>query len=286
MSDELPDNAELIPFTLEDAKEMLLRSGELVEPGKSKVGLALFGGFVVGAGLGGALGFYLTRLKLEAKYVKIAEDEIDDMRKHYRDKVTALDNTVAKPKLDEIVREQGYSTEPPMAVAPPTTVINNSAKDSTDPRSEPKAENVFEKPQVTAEEAGTPMIDRNWDYDKELARRSHQKPYVIHIDEKNETEEYDTVTYTYYEEDDILCNEADEVIDKDERDQLIGEANLNRFGHGSGDPSTVYIRNDKLEMQMEVVLSPNSFAEEVHGFQHSENPIKRYRRERRSPEDE
>src|SRR4051794_27200557 len=129
MSEELPNaadvsNIDTALFSYEQAKEMLLRSGELVEPSGSKVSLALFGGFVVGAGLGGALGFYLTRLKLETKYNQIAEDEIADMRKHYRDKATALENTVAKPKLEELVRKEGYSSEPPMAVTPPTAVVD------------------------------------------------------------------------------------------------------------------------------------------------------------------
>lgn len=273
---------------LNQIKEYFLEHGILVEPGGSKFGLIL-GGFFVGAGLGGALGFYLTRLKLETKYQKLAEDEIDEMRKHYRSKSTALENTVAKPKLEEVVREQGYSTaEPPMAVTPPSAVVNAARDGAEDPRPEPtvKEENVFSKPPVSPEEVGTPIIDNNWDYTRELSRRSVHKPYVIHVDEKDENETYDTVTYTYYEEDDVLCNERDEVIGKDERDALIGEANLNRFGHGSGDPTVVFIRNDRLEMQMEIVRSPNSFAEEVHGFQHSESLTRRHRRERRSPEDD
>jgi hypothetical protein len=291
MSEELPNaadvsNIDTALFSYEQAKEMLLRSGELVEPGGSKFGLIL-GGFVVGAGLGGALGFYLTRLKLETKYNKIAEDEIADMRKHYRDKATALENTVAKPNLETLVREQGYTEDPPMAVTPPSSVVE-AAKDAVeDPRSGVKEENVFDKPRVSEEEVGMPVVDNNWDYGRERLRRSPNRPYVIHRDEKDESEDtYDTVSYTYYEEDDVLSNERDEVIGKEERDALIGEANLNRFGHGSGDPSIVYIRNDKLEMQMEIVRSSNSYAEEVHGFQHSEPISRRHRRERRLSDDE
>jgi hypothetical protein len=209
------------------------------------------------------------------------------MRKHYRDKATALENTVAKPNLETLVREQGYTEDPPMAVTPPSSVVE-AAKDAVeDPRSGVKEENVYDKPRVSEEEVGMPVVDNNWDYGKERLRRSPNRPYVIHRDEKDESEDtYDTVSYTYYEEDDVLSNERDEVIGKEERDALIGEANLNRFGHGSGDPSIVYIRNDKLEMQMEIVRSSNSYAEEVHGFQHSEPISRRHRRERRLSDDE
>jgi hypothetical protein len=167
MSEELPNaadvsNIDTALFSYEQAKEMLLRSGELVEPGGSKFGLIL-GGFVVGAGLGGALGFYLTRLKLETKYNKIAEDEIADMRKHYRDKATALENTVAKPNLETLVREQGYTEDPPMAVTPPSSVVE-AAKDAVeDPRSGVKEENVFDKPRVSEEEVGMPKQLGLWE---------------------------------------------------------------------------------------------------------------------------
>lgn len=247
-------------------------------------------GVAVGMGIGGSLGFYLTRWKLETKYHQIADAEIAEMQEHYRSKEVALENKVEKPKLEDIVRDQGYSADPPMAVTPPDTVVEAAQEDEEEakPDRRERAKNVFEKDPIPEEDVGYPLIDRTWDYHKERVGRSPIKPYVIHRDEKDENETYDTVTYTYYEGDDVLCNERDEVIGKDERGVLIGEQNLGKFGHGSGDPSIVYIRNDKLEMQMEVVRSSNSFAEEVHGFQHShaEALNRRYRRNRSSPDDE
>ncbi|HYQ97483.1 MAG TPA: YtxH domain-containing protein, partial [Candidatus Nitrosocosmicus sp.] len=214
-----------------------------------------FGGLIVGVALGGAAGYFLTRRRLETKYNKITEDEIAEMRQHYRDKTVALENTAGKPELESLVREQGYSTEPPMAVTPPDAVVERAEtvaeEESSDPRPPVpvvREENVFRQPEPTQEELG--MVEDNWDMVKERSRRTSNRPYVIHIDEVRESDEYDMVTYTYYEEDDVLCNELDEVIGKGiERETLIGEANLNRFGHGSGDPSKVYIRNDHLEMQ-------------------------------------
>jgi hypothetical protein len=249
----------------------------------------ILGGFVVGAGLGGAVGYFVTRHLLEAKYVQIAEDEIDEMRKHYQSKTAALENTVAKPQLADLVREQGYTAEPPMAVTPPDAVVEaaRDAEENTDPRPEPREENVFEQPPISEEELGSPLMEEdNWDWHKERSRRSPIRPYVIHRDEKDGNDTYDSVTYTYYEGDDVLCNERGEVIGKDERDALIGEANLERFGDGSGDASIVYIRNDKLEMQMEVVRSTNAFAEEVHGFQHSDTRWESIRHRERRVDDE
>lgn len=250
----------------------------------------VLGGLFAGLALGGTAGYFFARRRLETKYNQIAEDEIAEMRQHYRDKTVALENTAAKPELETLVREQGYSTQPPMAVTPPEAVVERAETVADEERSDPRPpvpvvrdENVFHQPKPSLEELSV----EDWDIDKERSRRSGNRPYVVHIDEVREEEDYDSVTYTYYEEDNVLCNERDEVIDMQERDILIGEANLNRFGHGSEDPSKVYIRNDKLEMQMEVIRSPNSYAEEVHGFQHSEPPIRPpYRRERRLRNDE
>jgi hypothetical protein len=111
-------------------------------------------------------------------------------------------------------------------------------------------------------------VEDTWDYQEELKRRSPDIPYVIHYDERYELEDYDHVTLTYYEGDDVLCNERDEIVDPDRRDEMVGDSNLNLFGHGSNDASIVYVRNDKLELIFEVVRSPNHFAEEVHGITH------------------
>lgn len=228
-------------------------------------GWALTGGFIAGAGLGGALGYFLCQRRLESKYNEQAAEEIAEMREHYRAKVKAHEGNADKGDLEDLVRERGYSpephTEPPMAVTPPTAVVDRAEEAQDDPEPMPKPEpvvqNVFQD---------VPQVENNWDWHKERKNRSPVRPYVIHIDERDETS-YDEVTFTYYADDDVLCRETDEVIAENDRDRLVGEANLEKFGHGSGDPTVVYIRNDALEMDIEVCRSPNSYAEEVHGFE-------------------
>lgn len=261
--------------------------------GASGHGLGLFfGGLIVGGGLGAVGAYFATKKFLETKYSEIAAEDIAKMREHYQDKVTALEGQQTKPELEALVREKGYSpevqTQPPMAVTPPEAVIERAQEEEaeSDPRPAPDAsdtadaqedqvreENVFDK--------NEPQAVDGWDYSTERSRRSPLRPYVIHIDEKGSTEDhYDDVTFTYYEADDVLCNESDEVIAGPDRENLIGEGNLNKFGHGSGDPSIVYIRNDRLETVIELVRSPNSYAEEVHGFQHSDDYPRPRRRQR------
>ena len=52
-------------------------------------------------------------------------------------------------------------------------------------------------------------------------------------------------------------------------DDAVGEMNLHRFGHGSGDNNVVYIRNDRLENDFIVLRSQGEYAKEVLGLRHS-----------------
>lgn len=238
----------------------------------NRVGLAYLGlGLVAGAAAGALVAYRIVDRKVEAKYSKIAADEVAEMRQYYHDKVVALDSSKQKVDLEDIVRERGYSAveevsvEPPMAVTPPSAVVDaakeaiieaeDEAAGEPPDDVEPEVHNIFENAKEIP-----------WDAQKERQRRSPLAPYVIHRDERYEFEDYDEVTFTYYDEDDVLANEREEAVAGDDRERLIGEANLEKFGYGSGDPNVVYIRNDQLEMVFEVLRSPNSYTEEVHGF--------------------
>jgi hypothetical protein len=255
--DEAEDILENIqpPLRLEDIDE----KAELVARAliRNRIGF-----YALGMGVGAITGYIVAKRLLETKYSKIADDEIEEMSKHYRAKTRALESKAAKRPVEEIVKERGYSEPesetseaPPMAIQPPLAVVEDEEES---PTIEPEARNIFEEAEITHE----------WDWHEERKKRSPDIPYVIHYDERFETEEYTDVTLTLYEVDGVLCNERDEIIAPPDIDRLIGEKNLERFGHGSNDASIVYIRNDELQIVYEVVKSPNSFAEEVHGFSH------------------
>jgi hypothetical protein len=255
----------------------------------------VFGGIAVGAGLGATLGFFLTRRHLETKYNQITQDEIETMREHFHARLIARDE---KPTLSElakdhkqIVEDQKYSSAP-MAITPPEEIVEEMTRtpetvEITVSENSPGPEDVIEslvehKARIAREKNRNVFEDNkvedNWDYHLERSRRSPNRPYVIHYDEKDDFE-YAESTFTYYEQDDVLCDETDQVVDPDRRDEIIGEANLNRFGHGSNSPDVVYVRNDTLEIVFEICKSEGSYAEEVHGFiQHAEERRKEKRR--------
>lgn len=267
MSDTTDAATEVVAEVADEVAEQATHVAE-VSRGLSGRSLSLvLGGFVVGAGLGGAIGYILSKRQLEKKYYQQAADEIAEMREEYHNKAVALENKVDKPKLEDIVRERGYAadprpTQPPMAVTPPASVVE-AQEDGEDrkPESDPVAQNAFEE---FGDDNRNPD---EWDWHKERSRRSPNRPYVIHIDERDERDTYDGVTWTYFEADDVLCNERDEIVDAEDREKVVGASNLEKFGHGSGDPEVVYIRNDRLEMIIEVSRSLNSYAEEVHGLE-------------------
>jgi hypothetical protein len=108
-------------------------------------------------------------------------------------------------------------------------------------------------------------LEDGFDYGTEIASRTPGEPYVVSRDEfmEHEDDSFNQVTLTFYAGDNVLADDQDEVIF--DVDDLVGEDNLNRFGHGSNDPNVVYIRNERLTLDIEVLQSHGEFAVEVLG---------------------
>lgn len=257
VAEEVAEQATHIAETSRDLSRQALRFG--------------FGGFVVGAGLSGALTYFLVKRKLEEKYREEAAEEVAEMAKHYRDKVKSFEGTAAKSStsVEDIVRDKGYhpepkrSTQPPMAVTPPSAVVDAAADEEQQQTPKPERAPTPETRNAFQEFGDDTKDPSEWDYHKERSRRSPVRPYVIHIDERDEGHSYEGVMYTYFEDDDVLLNEREEIMDAGDRERVVGEANLERFGHGSGDQNCVYIRNDQLSMIIEITKTANSYAREM-----------------------
>jgi len=103
--------------------------------------------------------------------------------------------------------------------------------------------------------------DDEWNYENELATRTKKIPYVIHedefiLDEMGFTQE----TLTYYAGDDIMADGQDTPLYNYEG--LMGEL---MFGHGTKDPNVVYIRNEGIRMEWEILRHSGFFEVEVLG---------------------
>lgn len=115
-----------------------------------------------------------------------------------------------------------------------------------------------------------------WDADTEEAQRDPNKPYVISSDEFFENEpDYIQTQLTYFEDDGVLADTSDKPCDE----YIVGEENLQKFGHGSRDPNIVYIRNEAMDMDFEVSRAEGRYAEQVHGIlQHGASPSRTIRK--------
>lgn len=112
--------------------------------------------------------------------------------------------------------------------------------------------------------------DEDWSYEEEIKTRGPDHPYIIHRDEFfSQESEYRQTSLSYYQSDNILCDEQDVPVYNPEK--VVGEL---KFGHGSADPSIVYIRNDHLEAEYEVILDEGYYQTEVLGHE-VENAVER-----------
>jgi hypothetical protein len=239
-------------------------------------GVGIFlGGVIVGAAVGLYFGYRYNREKLRAEAFSESEEEVDKIRQHYLQKLMVAD---AKPTLAEVIETQGYSDAEVARefVRPlPAPVPVSEPRESLAPITE-----MLREPPLVVEHTANDI----WDYAKEMeGRRDPDIPYVIHLDEINEIAEYDQVSYMYYAADDVICDTDDTPLPH--ADLIVGQDNL-KFGHGSGDPEIVFVRNDKFELVMEITRSPKSYEEEVLGLEHSDsNDYERMQRHKRRFDD-
>ena len=88
---------------------------------------------------------------------------------------------------------------------------------------------------------------------------------VISWEDFNEHyEHHDKLTISYYDGDDILADENDDVMEVDQR-AFIGDEALHNFGGMSGDKDVVYVRNHPYTIDYEVVRVHSKYSEVILG---------------------
>lgn len=255
---------------LDEAAEVTEKTLDIIENTAERVvtvtknnPFILAGVFVVGLGIGGFVAYKVAEKRLSAQFDQELDEQIA-AAKAYRTRI-AKEGEFETPEgavnaliPDEVVSAvQSYQGRAkPVAYDKPETI---------DPR--PPVEVVVENLEVTNTVNVVAKDDpRDWDYNAEIADRElHPEiPYTISFEEFNENAPgHEQVTMTYYAMDDTLADSQDKPVDN--TDYVVGDDNLNRFGHGSGDPNVVYVRNEKIDMDFEIVRSNGSYQKEVIG---------------------
>lgn len=170
----------------------------------------------------------------------------------------------------------------------PATSIVNADDDEVDIHVETAHILTVDEPEELTVNVDPAMVnvfahdDAGWDYEEELSTRAKGDPYVIHIEEYIADEmDFRQETLTFYAGDDIMVDSDDTPIYN--YAGLMGEL---KFGHGSRDQNVVYIRNEVLHMEWEILLNPGMFAQEILGLEMEEadenelkHSVQKFRRE-------
>lgn len=245
----------------------------------------IVGALVVGLGVGGFIAYKVAVKRTSLKYEDILTEEIAAAKSFHRrlakEDYPTPESAVEALVPDEVVEAvQSYQgREKRVPYNRPEEIVEEAPKD---PR--PPVEVVVEEVKVQQNNVfvQAETDPRDWDYRLELADReaNPDQPYVISFKEFNQNEpNHEQATLTYYAMDDTLADSKDAPVDNTE--YTVGDDNLTRFGHGSHDRNVVYVRNEKLSMDFEIVRSDGSYQREVLGFEpevrHSQRRVHRRR---------
>lgn len=266
----------------------------LRDPRKVLIILSISGA-VAGAALG-VVAYKMQKKRLEKQFEERLERELEEMRLHYlrRSKSgefatprSAAEALLAEQALEALDQYRGNADQKIEQELDETDkIIVEKAKDgpvrydkvkTADHVVEELKDHVVEVQETVQETVqrnvfvdGKPLVDDDWDAEAEEASRNPEVPYIISIEEYMENAfEHEQAQLTYYQGDGILADEKDGMIT--EVEAIVGNENLARFGHGSQDPNTVYVRNERTEADYEVTLSTGKFSEEVMGLRHSDD---------------
>jgi len=240
-----------------------------------------------GAGIG--VGYFLSRIKrknLESKLENVEEDlrsEIVQLEFKFEERDERLNSVIQQ--ADQVVRkfkDEGRTCLDKHAGAPIQPAVR-AAKDRHPSRAN---ETILEPIDDEEDDVMVNVFrneterDDNWDYDEEVKHRSPDHPYIIHKDEYDSDEmDFSQSSLMYYQADDVLCDEHDVPVYNAEK--IVGKL---IFGHGSLDPSIVYVRNEDLMAEWEIILDRGAFQTEVLGqeiegnLKHS-RPVLKFRME-------
>lgn len=232
---------------------------------------------------GAAAGAAVAMKRLRTTYEEKADREIAEMKAYYsvlhKEGDASSPTTLLNKRKEEAPQEfeTGATAGPSLDKEPVdySSFFKSNTKvddlvgavltQGEDPP-QPEGEEVMKEPEQKNVNIFGENLDDSWDYESELAARDSDAPYVISRDEFSANEnEYEQGTLCWYTGDEVLADDRDQPFDAQAM-ELVGIENLSRFGHGSEDPNIVYVRNDRIRMEWEIVRSPGKFAVDVLGF--------------------
>lgn len=196
----------------------------------------------MGVIFGTALGAGVTYKALDIKYAKELEEKVNK-------EMAALHDMSERTKAETVLHEEPEAkvVANKWAEKPDIEALNTLTEDYK--TSEPDADLeplLPEEEEVVTDPDDIPM--------SVISKSQYE----------DENPRFDKITLTYFEGDDVLCDETETPIRDTEG--LIGPDALGSFGKDSGDRNVVYVRNLDVETDFEVIKDPRSFEAVVLGY--------------------
>lgn len=213
-----------------------------------------------GLSIGGAGGYFFAKHRLSRKYADLAQQEIDQVKEHYRTRLDDAEEALQELRVEEESVE-GRDEAPEEDID--GTVLEEERRDYA----KVITKNNYQptKSSVTT----TRVVEQTTVAPIEsvlTSERDPEHPYPITVEEFMGAEVgYNSITLTYYSGDDTLSGEDEQPIRDIEN--TVGEENLKLFGsEGYSDPNTIYVRNERLSADFEVILHQSKYSVDVLGL--------------------
>lgn len=210
-------------------------------------------GFSIGAGLGASVTYRVAKTKFEAELQKEIQDVKDNYRLLRKDDYETPTDFVAKNRPDEIVDVHLATLE-----IEKHAQLNAEMTELVEPYRNESVFNAFQAPVADAERL--PDDANETLFEQLKAMRSSENPYLVSVAEyHDEVSHFEKVTVTYFAGDNVIAYEDDHIML--DPDDTIGLINLSRFGVMSDDASFVYVRNEKIHTDFEIVRDEGKYSE-------------------------
>lgn len=187
-------------------------------------------------GVGLAVGVGGTYFYLKQKYAEKLSEQIQEVRKHYQEKQKR-----SKPKEEKDEKFTNRFEE-----------AEERGKDRI------AYESIAKRYQGSDEERPVDPAEQESPPEDE----PEEEIFTVTEEEIENYDNFENIDLTYYAEDDILCDDQEQVIE--DPDAIVGDA-LTKFGVKSGYPDTVYVINKRVRAIFEVLMVEGSYQEIVLG---------------------
>lgn len=225
--------------------------------------------------LGGAAGFLLSKVLLEKKYVQLAEEQIQkditSVKERLEDKCAKCTFKKQRISASDDTNDVKGSTDSAVAGVNPASNLGARSNGYEEAKRNYNLGGALARSQNRHEPADTSFEDDETDEnerDGEMLRMEETgnlEPYLITDIEFSEgCTHYDKLTCYYYADDDTMTDEHERLLFEDDRDKTLGVMNV-IDGFKAPDTKTIWIRNERLGADYEVILINGSYNELVSG---------------------